>query len=348
MSEFSSLSDRFRPQGVYLDTATYGLPSLRVMAAMTRALERWQAGVATMDEYDEAVAASRDLMATVLGSPTDRVAVANQVSVFSGLIASSLPDGTRVVVPEGEFTSLLFPFLVGKDRGIRVREVPAPELAGSINAEDDLVAFSLVQSSDGSVLDSDAIVRAARAADARIVVDATQAAGWYPFDPSLFDYTVISAYKWLLCPRGTAFLVLGADAAPLTPAFAGWYAGDEVWKSIYGSPLRLAPSARRYDVSPAWFSWVGAVPSLDLIASLGLEAIHRHDVGLAQLARERLGLTPSGSAMLSIPLDDPSVLRAHGIAASVRAGSVRVGFHLYNDEGDVERLVTAVESARRG
>jgi selenocysteine lyase/cysteine desulfurase len=342
-----SLSDDFRPQDVYLDTPTYGLPSLQVMATMTRALERWQAGVATMDEYDEAVATARELLATALGTPSDRVAVANQVSVFGGLIASSLPDGTRVVVPSGEFTSLLFPFLVGTDRGITVREVPAPDLARSITADDDVVAFSLVQSSDGSVLDADAIVRAARAADVRIVVDATQAAGWYPFDPSLFDYTVISAYKWLLCPRGTAFLVLGSDAAPLRPVFAGWYAGDEVWKSIYGSPLRLAQSARRYDVSPAWFSWIGAVPALDLIASLGVETIHRHDVGLAALTRDRLGLAPSDSSMVSIPLEDPSVLRRHGIAASVRAGSVRVGFHLYNDEADVERLVTAVESTRR-
>ena len=33
---------------------------------------------------------------------------------------------------------------------------------------------------------------------------------------------------------------------------AGWYAGQHPWESIYGTPLRLAEDARRFDVSPAW------------------------------------------------------------------------------------------------
>jgi selenocysteine lyase/cysteine desulfurase len=340
-------ADTFRPENTYLDTATYGLPSDRVMAVMTTALERWQAGVATMAEYDDAVTSARSLLAGILGTDVDLVAVANQASVFAGLIAASVPNGTNVVVPTGDFTSLVFPLLVQAGRGVSVREVPATELAASITPNDQLVAFSLVQSSDGSLLDVDGIVEAARSAGARILVDATQAAGWYPFDPGRFDYTIISAYKWLLCPRGTAFLVLGAEDPTVVPVFAGWYAGEEVWESIYGSPLRLARSARRYDVSPAWFSWMGAVPSLELIASLGVEAIHRHDVSLADMTRERLGLPTSQSAIVTIPTDDASALRQHGIAASVRAGSVRVSFHLYNDETDVDRLVTALLPAGR-
>jgi selenocysteine lyase/cysteine desulfurase len=340
-------ADTFLPENTYLDTATYGLPSDRVMAVMTTALERWQAGIATMAEYDDAVTSARSLLAGILGTDVDLVAVANQASVFAGLIAASVPNGTNVVVPTGDFTSLVFPLLVQAGRGVSVREVPATELAASITPNDQLVAFSLVQSSDGSLLDVDGIVEAARSAGARILVDATQAAGWYPFDPGRFDYTIISAYKWLLCPRGTAFLVLGAEDPTVVPVFAGWYAGEEVWESIYGSPLRLARSARRYDVSPAWFSWMGAVPSLELIASLGVEAIHRHDVSLADMTRERLGLPTSQSAIVTIPTDDASALRQHGIAASVRAGSVRVSFHLYNDETDVDRLVTALLPAGR-
>jgi hypothetical protein len=36
----------------------------------------------------------------------------------------------------------------------------------------------------------------------------------------------------------------------LTPHYAGWYAGDDPWSSVYGGPLRLASDARRFDVSP--------------------------------------------------------------------------------------------------
>lgn len=332
----------FQPDTVYLDTPTYGLASQRVVEVMGEALERWRSGRATTAEYDEAVDRSRQLMADCMGTAPDRVAVANQVSVFVGLVAASLPDGSRVLAPDNDFTSLLFPFLAQEQRGITVRTVPLEALADSVDPSVDVVAFSLVQSSDGTVADVDAIEEAARHHGARLVVDVTQAAGWLPFEPDRFDVTVFSAYKWLLCPRGTAFMILGQDPPELRPLFAGWYAGEDVWDSIYGPPLRLATSARRYDVSPAWLSWVGSVPALEMIADAGIEAIHRHDTGLAAVARQSLGLPPHPSAIVRIESDTELDLAGHNISSAHRAGSIRVGFHLYNDLSDVDALIDAI------
>lgn len=337
------LDATFRPDGVYLDTPTYGLPSDAVIANMSDALARWQTGRATMAEYDDAVTSSRELLASILGVRPDRVAVANQASVLVGVVAAALPDGSTVLVPEGDFTSLLFPFLVQQHRGVTVRECPRDAIVESIDASVDLVVFSLVQSSDGAILDADRITDAARSAEARILVDATQAAGWLPFDANRFDITVISAYKWLLCPRGTAFMVFGPNQDLDLPAvYAGWYAGEDPWKSVYGSPLRLAESARRFDVSPAWFSWIGSVPSLELIAGRGVDSIYRHNRSLVTEVRKRLGLPASPSSIVTVPLTDTAALAAQGIACSKRAGAVRVGFHFYNTTGDVDRLVAAV------
>ena len=179
-----------------------------------------------------------------------------------------------------------------------------------------------------------------------MLVDATQAAGWLPIDAGRFDYVVASAYKWLMCPRGTAFMAVGAGAdSTITPLAAGWYAGEEPWGSIYGGPLRLATSARRFDVSPAWLSWVGSVPALERIAGAGVSTIHRHDIGLADRAREQLGIDSNGSAIMIVPVPDATVLTDRGIAAAVRSDSVRVGFHLYNDIDDVDALVDAVRAS---
>lgn len=336
----------FRPDSIYLDTPTYGLASDAVVDAMNEALERWRRGVATMPEYDDAVASSRELFAGIVGADVDRVAVANQVSVFVGMIASSLPRGSTALVADGEFTSVLFPLLVQQAKGITVRTAPADDLAAAIDDDVDLVAFSLVHSADGRLADVDAIEAAARRYGVRILVDVTQAAGWLPIDAGRFDYLVASAYKWLMCPRGTAFMALGGDAdSTITPLAAGWYAGEEPWGSIYGGPLRLAASARRFDVSPAWLSWVGTVPALERIAGAGVSTIHRHDIGLATRAREQLGLESSGSAILIVPVADASKLTDRGIAAAVRSDSVRVGFHLYNDIDDVDALVNAVRAS---
>jgi selenocysteine lyase/cysteine desulfurase len=265
------------------------------------------------------------------------------------VVASSLPEGSVVVAPEGDFTSLLFPLLVQHGRDVTLRTVPLGDLLEAIDEETDLVAFSLVQSADGRRAEVDSILEAAARHGSKTLVDATQAAGWLPIVAEHFDYMVVSAYKWLLCPRGTAFMTLGpGHDHEMAPILAGWYAGDDPWKSVYGTPLRLAGSARRFDVSPAWLSWMGSVPALEMVAGRGVEAIYLHNTALADSARQRLGMEPTGSAILIVPLPNTSALTDRGISACLRSANVRVGFHLYNDDSDVDALVEAVTAGPPG
>ena len=61
-------------------------------------------------------------------------------------------------------------------------------------------------------------------------------------------------------------------------------------ENLYGGPLRLAGDARALDVSPAWLSWVGQAPALELLEAVGIEAVHAHDLALAARFRAGLGL----------------------------------------------------------
>jgi hypothetical protein len=245
----------------YLDTASIGAPPEATLAAMREALAAWAAGRARPQDYDEHVAAGRSAFARLVGVQARDVCVGSQVSAFAGLVAASLPDGARVVAAEGDFTSVLFPFMAQADRGVTVSMVAPRELAGTIDERTDLAVISAVQSATGEVADLDAIAGAAAEHGARTLVDVSQACGWLPIDAKRFDYVACAAYKWLLCPRGTAFMAIRPERLEaIRPNAAGWYAGEDVWSSIYGGPLRLATSARRLDVSPAWLCWVGTVP----------------------------------------------------------------------------------------
>jgi selenocysteine lyase/cysteine desulfurase len=178
-----------------------------------------------------------------------------------------------------------------------------------------------------------------------VLLDATQSAGWLPLHAAAYDYVVCGAYKWLLCPRGTAFFAVRPERLDeLVPVNAGWYAGEDPWSSIYGGPLRLAGSARRFDVSPAWLCWLGAVPSLELMRSVGAERVHAHNVALANRFRVGLGLAESDSAVVKVcGVDDaPERLARAGIRASARAGGLRAAFHLYNSAADVDRALDAL------
>lgn len=330
----------------HLDAATCGLPTRATAQSLHSALDAWQAGEADLAAYDAAVARSRGAFAQVVGVPPEWVAVGSQTSVLVGGVAASLPDGARVLLADGDFSSVTYPFLAQADRGVRVRSVPLHALADELRPGTDLVAFSAVQSSDGRIADLVAIADAARATGTRTLVDLTQSAGWLPVDASGFDITVTAAYKWLCSPRGVAFATVHPRAlAALRPVHAGWYAGLDPWASCYGTTMRLADDARRLDVSPAWLAWVGAAPALDLAAGLDAAQVRDHDVALADSLLAGLDLPAGGSAIVA--LDDPSgtrraALTAAGLRVSGRAGRVRLAFHLWNDESSVAAALTAL------
>jgi selenocysteine lyase/cysteine desulfurase len=335
----------FEPAGVYLNTASIGLPPRRVTAAMAEAIEIWRTGRAEAAGYDPLIQRARRRFAELVGTTPARVAIGNQVSTFSGLVAAALPDGARVLAADEDFTSVLFPFMAHRDRGVQVKTVPLAGLLDAIVPGVDLVAVSAVQSADGRLVPGglDALAAAAARHGCMTYIDATQAVGWLPFRADAFDFVSCATYKWLLSPRGTAFGVVRPERlSMLRPLFVGWYAGDDPWTSIYGPPLRLASDARRLDISPAWLAWAGTVPALELLAQVGIDAIHRHDVGLANALRARLGLPPGDSAVVTVAADRVEPLRAAGIAASMRAGAVRLSFHLHNTEADVDAAARAL------
>lgn len=333
----------FAADVTYLDTATMGLPPQRTVAAVAAALERWGRGVDDAVAYDDAVEDSRRAYAELVGVDASWVATGAQVSTIVGTIAASLPVDSLVLTAEGDFTSVLFPFHALAARGLRVREVPLEALADAVDARTSLVAVSAVQSSDGRIADLDALVEACDRVGARTLVDTTQAAGWLPLDASRFSYTTGGGYKWLLAPRGTAFLTVQPDLwDSVVPLAAGWYAGEDRWSSIYGTPLRLAADARRFDVSPAWHAWAGQAASLDLLLSVGATALHGHALGLANRFRAEMGLPAGDSAIVSLDSDRVAELARAGIKAAGRAGRLRLSFHVCNDDADVDRAVAAL------
>lgn len=224
--------------------------------------------------------------------------------------------------------------------------MPLDRLVDAIRPDVNLVAVSAVQSADGRLVPGglDRLASVAAEHGCLTYVDATQAVGWLPFDAGRFDFVSCAAYKWLLSPRGTAFGVVRPERlGMLRPLNAGWYAGADRWTSIYGPPLRLATDARRLDISPAWLSWAGTVPALELLSEVGIAAIHRHDLGLANALRDRLSLARSDSAIVTVNVEGGlEQLRAANIKASIRAGAVRLSFHLHNTESDVEAVARAL------
>jgi selenocysteine lyase/cysteine desulfurase len=335
---------RFASGRGYLAACTLGLPAAPTVAALEGDLERWRSGRASAPDYSTVVERARTHAATLLGASADRVAVGSQVSPFVAIAAASAPAGAEVLCVDGDFSSVVAPFLARGD--LRVRHVPLDALADEIGPRTWLVAFSLVQSATGDVADAASVIASARTDGALVLVDTTQATGWLPTDDLDADLLVCHAYKWLSAPRGAAFMAVSDRALDeLVPITAGWYSGEDPWASCYGPDLHLAAGARRFDVSPAWHAWTGAEVALELTAGLDIAAVRDHDLRLADAFRARLDLAPAPSAIVSWPDPDGSdlaALTAAGLTASGRAGRARVAFHLWNDLEDAELAARAL------
>ncbi len=339
-------ADLFAPAPGYLAACTMGLPTRATVAALRADVDAWASGLAGPAAYGAVVEEARAAFARLARVDVGRVAIASQTSSMVAVVAASVPDGAEVLVPTGDFSSIVYPFVVQEARGVRVRSVPLDELAGSVGPDTHLVAWSAVQSATGQVADDAGVVEAAARHGALTLCDLTQAAGVRPVDASRYDATVTHAYKWLCCPRGVAFLTVGERLrAAMVPAQAGWYAGDDVWGSCYGPEMRLAGDARAFDVSPAWQAWAGALPALEAFAGLDADETWAHAAGTGDALCSRLGIEAQGRAIVTWADPDgrdQRLLGDAGLVVSGRAGRVRVAFHLWNDEGDVEAVAAAL------
>jgi selenocysteine lyase/cysteine desulfurase len=334
----------------YLAACTQGLPLRETLDASRAELDAWEGGEATPARYGEAVEVARAAYARLVGVTAGQVAIGSQISVLTSLVACSAPDGAEIVCVDGDFTSMIYPFLAQSHRGVTVVHAPLERLAEAIGPRTWLVAFSVVQSSTGRIADTDAVVAAASRHGARTLADLTQAAGWLPVDASRFDLTVCHAYKWLCAPRGSAFLTLDDRMLDqLRPVQAGWFAGDDPWASCYGPDIHLASDARRFDVSPAWPVWPGTAAALEFFAALDLQDVRAYVSSLGDALSDRLGIPALDQPIVTWPDPDGSdlaALTAAGIRASGRAGRARVAFHLWNTPADIDLVEEALRRTR--
>ncbi|SDK06010.1 Selenocysteine lyase/Cysteine desulfurase [Actinopolyspora mzabensis] len=328
----------------YLDTASIGIPPVFAADSVSAVIDRWRTGRLAATEFDEFVVSARRDFARLVGVSPERVATGSSVGQLVGSVAAGVPDNSSVLVVRREFTSVVFPFAAQHDRGVRVTEVAPDRLFDSL-PEHDVVAVSVVQSADGAMVDPDRLRAFAERHGVRVLLDVSHAAGWMPLELHWADWVVGCGYKWLLTPRGAAWLAVGPSAPWPRPHGANWYAGEDPWQSIYGLPLRLASDARALDSSPDWFAQLGAASSLRWLVGLDRAAIREHCLALAGALCSELGLAEPDSPIVSFEAPEAlSRLRDVGVRFSERDGRIRVAFHVYNTAEDVRMLLDALRS----
>lgn len=332
-----------------------------VAAAIRDALDEWSAGRADWLDWDAVPQQVRTLIAAAHRVPSTSVALLTSVSEAAATVAAAHPTGTALVL-DNEYRSVRFPFLQRGD----VISVPVPNgadrtttLIDALHAGVSLVAFSEILSSDGERVDVHQVCEAAHDVGARVFVDATQSFGVLDTDhlAAGADYVAVHGYKWMLCPRGAAWLV-ATDPSGLTPLAPGWKSTPRP-HGYFGGKLELGPGATGLDSSPAWLSWIGAQAALDLHLRLDIRAVQAHVTELRETLAARAGelgytVIPSRlpSHLAVIESNEattlPDILAENAVKATATPTRLRVGLHYFNNRSDIDRLITLLEDARPG
>jgi len=263
----------------------------------------------------------------------------------------------------------------GQQTGARAWESTPPPSDGdfeerilkALSLRTRVVALSWVRFQDGLKLDLTRLGAACAERGVYLVVDGIQGAGTAIPDLQHVSAFSTGGHKGLLAPQGLGFLWTHPNFRPLLMPSGTWLSvegGTDFARASTDHDRAWLEDGRRLEPGvPSLMACTGLRESLEVLRGPGVEAIARH---IRQLQDQFLG------ALKSIPawreeayrLRDMlerdrlgSILSLHhggrgpevmqelllrgtnrGIYASVREGYLRIAFHGWHEEGDIQRI----------
>lgn len=358
----------------YLNSGSYCALANSVKAAFHAYMDDRLAVGANWDVWVTKNEAVRSLIATLLRASADEIAVTASVSAGLNSLASALRfDGPRnkVVVSDFEFPTNAQIWHAQEPRGAEVVHVPrAPDgyipasmFEQAIDERTQLVAITHVCFRNGARLDIPGIVRIARARGALVLLDCYQSVGAVDIDVKALDvdFAVGGMLKYLLGTAGIGFMYVRDRLIPsLVPTNSGWFAQAEI-TAMDIRANRPAPSARRFEAgTPPVVNCYASEAGLNVLLGVGTPAIEERIAGLTRRCMRQLqaigwpSVTPPEDERRGPIVCLPSrssrglaeELMRRDIVTSYRDANLRVMFHFYNDDEDIDTLVGALKKLR--
>lgn len=354
---------------VYVNHAATGVFSRPVVAALEAYLQARSGGdIEHWEAFQPVLQRALGRLGTTIGAGPDRIAFAASTSDALSVLAEGLDwqPGDRVAVPGCEFPANVYPFLHLRSRGVETDFIPHQDgtltldaIAGALTPRTRVVSVSWVQFLSGFRLDLRAVADLVHAHGALLCVDAIQGVGALPLDVVRdgVDFLACGVQKWLMAPRGLAFLYVNENTQERLRPRAGWLHGPVDWDDFFAYDLQFFPDARRFQ--PGTLNQI-AITALDAALGLyldaGLDACGERV--LARAAELRDGLTRQGldlygspdpahaSGIVTVRHPDPdaafAALRAAGIQASLRNRLLRFSPTWYNTAEEMEQVLGVI------
>ena len=337
-------------------------------ASFAGQVEAWEDGVKLADHKWAKVmgplwAEAQGHVARELNLPDPAtIAFSSNTHDFLIRIVSAMPQRPlRILSTDGEFHSFRRQVARWVESGDVVHEAVAPDrlVEAAQRGGHDLIFASQVLFNSGAIItDLAALADIARPDGPWVVIDGYHGFMAVPTDLSAVAdriFYLAGGYKYAMAGEGVCFLHAPPGFAP-RPAVTGWYAAfDDL--ALPPGAVGYAPDGRRFLGST--FDPSGLYRFCAVRRMLDAEGLTTADIAahVTKLQQQLLSADPLPHMTLLNPLDAADgharflafkgenamhlhdVLDARGVVTDVRGDVLRIGFGLYQEEGDVDCLL---------
>jgi selenocysteine lyase/cysteine desulfurase len=321
-------------------------------------------------KYSDTGTEIKKILAEFLGCSPSCIALTHNTSEGMNIVAQGTTwvQGDCVLGLDLEYPANVYPWWNLEKRGVqhlRVKPTHSAEdlatLKNNMSDQVRMVAVSAVDWCSGFVLDLADLGEFCRKRNVLLVVDMAQALGAVPLQPETAGIAAMagSAWKWLMGPVGLGvFYCHPGLMEQLDLVYVGT---DTVVDSHKYLDYRFEPKpdASRFEFStPNVNDWVYLLAAIRLLREIGLEEVRKRILSLNNYLRDGLkskGLHVRGSerqeeqsGILSFWREDMDAkeevkrLAAQDIFVAARDGAIRVSPHIFNNEEDLNRLLSSI------
>ena len=344
-------------QYTYLNTAASGLLSLPVMEwRQEHDLDFLIQGSILKENQAKLLTGVREKVGKLFSCKPNRVALVPNFSYGFNTLLEGIATHKKVLLLEGDYPSVNWPF-ESRDFEVSYIKITATieeEIATAFaKAQPDIFAFSMVQWLSGIKINHEFLKELkSKYPDTLFFADATQYIGTevFDFDNSAFDVIGGSTYKWMNAGYGNAlFLFKESVTDRVALQTTGFNSIQGKYKPQEGSFLgRFEPGHQDT------LNYGSLGMAIDVIRQLGMKTIDQKVKVINQKAKEAFaekGLISQEiihrvdhGSFYNIKGDESLVakLREEGILTIARGEGVRVGFHYFNTEEDLNKLLALV------
>ena len=352
---------------VYFNNAGTGPLPLRTTRAMRQmAEEQLQFGGRDWDRWMESVDGMRSSASRLIGAQPDQIAVTKNTSEALSFLAQGLDwkPGDVIVAARDDFPADYLPWARLEAGGVKLRWLETRDGQLDLNDIDAacdgarLLAVSFVDYLTGFRLDLDAVGEIASRRGCLLSVDAVQGLGPFPIDVERSGVDLLSAsgHKWLVAPEGAAVGFFSPRLMEqLEPPEFGWM--NVAGYQDHSKVQELRPGAARYECGTLnTIGCFGLRASIELFLEIGVHHTAARVDGLAQRLATGVGAkgyrlaakrdSETGSGIVSFGKEGVDVqkmtaqLSREGISVAFRRGLLRAAPHFYNNNDEVDRLLS--------